>query len=378
MRIAVLSAGNAGQALAGGMTLAGHHVHLASIAEHAAQIAVVQTFGGVLVEGSTALGLDGGFARIARADTDVAAAVANADITFLVSPAYGQDAYFDYIVGHAPTDQLVVIQPGKFGSLRLAQMMREAGRDPGELLIAETGTFIYAAKIHGLDHIWLRGLKKQVGLAALPSRRTAEAVARLSEIHPQYVAASSVLETSMGDPSYALHPVSTLLDLSRIEQMGPYRTRSYSVTPAVGRMVEAVDAERCAVAEALGVPVEPILVQAAKAYGLTGESFFEAIDKSTVHVDQMTPRSATHRYVSEEVPYGLVPLSEIAGALGVATPNIDAIIALASTVNQVDYRAEGRQLEAIGLASLGPAEIADLLDLQPVDEDGADIVERDR
>jgi opine dehydrogenase len=352
MRISVLSAGNAGQAFAGGLTLSGHDVHLAAVPEHDEQIRVIQTFGGVFVEGSTAAGKEGGFAPIARVDTDVAAAVAHAEVIFLVAPAFGQEVYFQQIVAHAPNDQIVVIQPGKFGALRLAQLMREAGRDPNSLLITETDTFLYAAKIHGLDRIWLRGIKSQLPLAALPHTRTEEALETLRTIHPQYVAAPSVLSTSMSDAAYAIHPVTTLLDLSRIEAAGPYRTKAYSITPGVARMVEAVDAERVQVAQALGVETEPVFDQIKAMYGFPGDSLYEVLSNTTVHVDQMTPRSAQHRYVTEEIPYGLVPISEIAAHLGLATPNIDAVIALASTINGEDYRTTGRHLSTLGLGEM--------------------------
>lgn len=352
MRIAVLSAGNAGQAFAGGMTLSGHDVHLAAVPEHAQQIKLIQTFGGVLVEGTTAAGKPGGFAQVFRVDTDVAVAVAWAEVVFVVSPAFGQDVYFDIIAKHSPDDQLIVIQPGKFGAFRLAQVLREHDRKPRDLLITETDTFLYAAKIHGLAHIWLRGVKKQLPIAAYPASRTMEAIERLAPIHTQYVPAANILETSLSDAAYALHPVTTLLDLSRLESVGPYRTTAYSITPGVGRMVEAVDTERCLLATTLGLKANPLLGQLSDVYGLTGDSVYEAISKTTVHVDQMTPRGADHRYVTEEIPFGLVPMSEIAQLLGVPTPNMDAIIALASTVNEVDYRTTGRTLARLGFVDL--------------------------
>lgn len=357
MRIAVLTAGNAGQAFAGGLTLNGHEVHLAAVPGHDEQIRVIQTFGGVLVEGTTAAGKPGGFAEIARVDTDVAEAIRNAEVAFVVAPAFGQDTYFSLIVEHARDGLVVVIQPGKFGALRLVQMMREAGRDPRSVLITETDTFLYAAKIHGLDRIWLRGVKNVLPLAAWPSTRTDEAVELLHAVHRQYVAAPNVLATSVSDAAYALHPVTTLLDLSRLETMGPYRTRAYSITPGVGRMVEAVDDERVRVAGALGIDSPSLLRQLCDMYDLGGATVYEAISKTTVHVDQVTPRSADHRYVTEEIPYGLVPMSELGRLVGVPTPNIDATITLASTVNGVDYRATGRQLSSLGLEGVGPSDL---------------------
>lgn len=361
MRITVLGAGNGGQAFAGGLTLKGHTVHLAAVPEHDTQIKILSTFGGVLVESSEAIGIAGGFARIDRIDTDVAGSLATAELVLLVVPAYAQETYFGLIAEHAPDGLLVVMQPGKFGSLRLAQRLREAGRDPHALLIAETASFLYAAKIHGMDHIWLRGLKAELELAALPAGRTGEVIERLAEVHTQYVPARNVLATSMDDAAYALHPVTTLLNLARLEKMGPYRTASYDITEQTGRMVEAVDNERCAVAAAFGLQPQPLLEQMASAYGLTGATVYEGLSKSTVHRDQMTPRNARHRYVSEEVPFGLVPLQQFGQLAGVPTPAIDSIVSLASIVNDEDYTATGRHLDGLGLAGLSVDEVADLL-----------------
>ena len=357
MRIAVLGAGNGGQAFAGGQTLQGNEVHLAAVPDHADQITIIQTFGGIMVEGISAAGQAGGFARIARVDTDVAAAIEFGEVIFVVVPAFAQEPYLRIIAEHAARDSLVVMEPGKFGSFRLAELLRRQGRDPDEILIAETSTFLYAAKIHGLDHIWLRGVKGELPLAALPARRTAEAVERLRRVHAQYVPATNVLDTSTQDPSYALHPVTTLLNLSRLETMGPYRTRAYDITAQTGRMVEAVDAERCAVAEAYGLRPASLLEQGESMYGLTGATVFEALSASTVHVDQMTPRNARHRYVTEEVPYGLVPLRELGTLAGLDMPATDAIITLASVVNDEDYRSTGRHLETMGLGGLTPEQI---------------------
>ncbi len=361
MKIGVLGAGNAGQAFAGGLTLKGHEIHLAALPGHDTQIRILQTFGGVAVEGVTAHGIPGGFAKIARVDTDVGAAAKECELLLLVVPAFAQDAYFEIIANQAPDGQMVVIQPGKFGALRLAQCLRDAGRAGDALLIAETSTFLLAAKISALDHVWLRGVKKTLPLAALPSTNASHMIERLKSVHEQYVAAPNVLATSMDDAAYSLHPVSTLLNLARLETMGPYRTHCYDITPQTARMVEAVDNDRCNVARAFGVDASPIAAQLEAMYGLSDGNLYERLSQSTVHRNQKTPSGAQHRYVSEEVPYGLVPLAEFGKLAGVATPAIDSIITLASVVNDTDYRTKGRHVGSLGLHAASPDKIGKLL-----------------
>ena len=69
------------------------------------------------------------------------------------------------------------------------------------------------------------------------------------------------------------------------------------------------------------------------------------------------PPSIDHRYISEDVPMSLVPLSSLGAMLGVPTPAIDMIIQLGSILHSTNYRAVGRTVESLGLAGLSVKQI---------------------
>ena len=71
------------------------------------------------------------------------------------------------------------------------------------------------------------------------------------------------------------------------------------------------------------------------------------------------PSSIKHRYITEDVPYGLVPTTQLAHKFDVPIPIliISAIIELASVINQTDYRKEGRSLDELGIANLSKDEL---------------------
>ena len=72
-----------------------------------------------------------------------------------------------------------------------------------------------------------------------------------------------------------------------------------------------------------------------------------------------SPPSLDHRYIREDIGYGLVPMAEIGRLLGIKTPVMDALITLASTALGVDFRVEGLTLEKMGLQTIRkPAEIS--------------------
>jgi opine dehydrogenase len=67
--------------------------------------------------------------------------------------------------------------------------------------------------------------------------------------------------------------------------------------------------------------------------------------------------SINHRYVHEDVGYGLVPLAALGRLAGVATPTIDALIQLAGLAVGIDYTRDGLTLERLGLAGKSPSEL---------------------
>jgi opine dehydrogenase len=75
----------------------------------------------------------------------------------------------------------------------------------------------------------------------------------------------------------------------------------------------------------------------------------------------MAPQSLTHRYVSEDIPYGVVPVASLGESLRIPTPTARALIHIASVVNQADYWREGITVEKMGLAGLSAGEIRDFV-----------------
>lgn len=73
------------------------------------------------------------------------------------------------------------------------------------------------------------------------------------------------------------------------------------------------------------------------------------------------PAAMTSRYITEDIPYGLVPVAGLAYSHGVDIPIIDATICLASTINGADYYGEGRSLGELGIAGLGRDELDKIL-----------------
>ena len=128
--------------------------------------------------------------------------------------------------------------------------------------------------------------------------------------------------------------------------------------------------ERLAVAKAYGVRVPGIHQWLLNTYGLGGDSLRETFHRLTHEPTgpyqwTPTPPSLQHKYVIEDVPCGLVAMSELGRAAGVTTPVIDSLITLTSTMLRRDFRSEGRNLAQLGLSGKTVDEIRSIVETGP-------------
>lgn len=351
MKVAILGAGHGGIAMAGDLTLAGHEVRLAADAKHSSNLQLLMAFGGIMVEGVTSSGAPVGFAKPAMMTTDIEAALKGAEVVMVVVPAFAQEPYMQALIEHGEKGQIIVFNPGKFGTLVFAKKLREAGRFD-DFIIGETTSFIFAAKTKGLGHVNIKAAKSELPFAALPANRTAEALWTLTDLYPQLSPSMGVLQTSIDAPGLIIHPISTLMNMSRIEQIGPYRNSHYDITPSVGRIMEAVDNERMDVARLLCRDTFSFMDTMQVLYKVRGESAYDMMYQISAHNVQMAPDSLKHRYVTEDIPYGLATIAAIGRQIGVPVPRIEAVVNIACMANGEDYWTTGRTLEKMGLEGM--------------------------
>ena len=149
---------------------------------------------------------------------------------------------------------------------------------------------------------------------------------------------------------------------TRARSIEAYKFYAEGVTPSVARVYEAINAERVAVAAALGASVPTLADWFDRVYGVRGATLVESCQLLTTNSDGPyqatgTPKSLDHKYITEDVPVGLMPMSALGAASGVATPAIDALITLVRAMTGKDFAAEARTPERMGLAGMNASQI---------------------
>lgn len=352
--VAVVGAGHSGFGLAGDLALRGLAVRLCEHPDYAAALDAVRRLGGISVRGVTG----GGHAPLALATTDPSVALEGVELVFVVVPAYAHAAMASFLAPHVRPEQAVVLMPGNAGgALAFRRALLAAGAPA--VPVAEASSFVFACKKEGPSGVWIRGVKRGLPVGVLPADATDAVMARLLPLYPYLEAATDVLETSLANANHVAHPPAFLLNVARVEdQGGDYSFFHHGMTPSVARLTEAIDAERLAVVRALGYRPETTLEQLTRFYGdqgFGGATYYEAVHTTPVHGAARAPSSIDHRYFTEDLPYGLVPLVELGAALGIDLPVTRGLIDVVGALSGRDFRAEGRRLADLGLEGMDAA-----------------------
>lgn len=354
-RVAVLGGGAGGHAVAAECTWADHEVTLVEAPEFASTIAGVRATQTVQVLGR---GSDAIPAKLAGVTTNVADAVPGADIVFIIVPCFGHEPMAQACAPHLRDGQVVAFLGEGSGALVLRKVLRERGIR-ADVLIGETNTLPYLARMRGPARVHVTWKKGGTLLAAFPGRRTPELLAKLRPIWPYLFGATNVLETILVNFNAIDHVPAMVCNAGFLEtRTTPCLLWGEGASPGVARVIEAVDTEILAIRAALGLsnrtPYRDFLFEQGF-LDARQSTTHEAIHRSTLaaSVFPCGPQALQSRYLTEDVPYAHVLISEIGAAVGVATPVIDGLIALASVMNADDYRKRGRTLASLGLGGLG-------------------------
>lgn len=357
MKVAVLGSGNGACATAADFALHGHEVRLWDSPDFPHTIAAVREAGGITASGDLT-----GTARLAYVGHDAAAALAGAEYVYAVGPAFSTAPMALAVREHLRPEQTVVVMPSSvLGSVVFKQALgvQLSAQVP---VIAETSTLPYAVRLTGPTHVtvYLK-LRDGVFVASLPGGESQRVAGAMSDVYA-VSASRSVFATTLQNGNPVIHPAVTLLNAAQIERTGgDFMFYEDGVTPAVGRLMEAVDTERQDIARGLGLQIlsEPAL---GKLQGyMLEENYSTGYSRAPGFAGIRAQPQLDHRYLNEDVGYGLVFLAELGERVGVPTPRIDAVIAMASIVMGRDYRAEQvRGLAALGLGDYSAEELAAL------------------
>lgn len=346
-KIAIVGAGNVGQAIAGHMTLKGHSVHVFSRFE--SDYAAIQERGGIRLTGDIE-----GEAVPDLLTTDLARAVDGVDVIVVAAPAFAHPYLSGELAEVIEPDQLVLFQPAVLGSaLELTRKTKLAGREPG--VVAETSTSLYTCRLQRPAEVYVGAVKNAVPVSAIPQSATPTVLDRLEPFFGQrYVDGGDTLRVGLTNINPVYHVPPAILNFKTVEE-AERRPQHTLVTDRIGEVVNELDQERVAFGRALSVELPTFWDFLETSYGVREGSFVDRVVAGYGRQAFPEPDSLTHRYFTEDIPFGLLTWSTIAEQIGVAMPITDSFVTISGVLCGREWAREGRTAESLGLVG-GDAE----------------------
>jgi opine dehydrogenase len=358
--IAVLGGGNGGHCMAADLTLAGHTVHWYELPELAGR-----AFAPVLAGGKVTLTGMGrtGTVTPQLITTDIAAALAGTRLVNLAIPAFGHARFFELMLPHLVDGQVVVVWAGDFGAIELHNMIR-AQRPEINVDVVEANTLPYGTRLTGPAQVELILTTPLVIASAIPATRNEVVLPGLAAIWQCIEPAQNALSAALSNPNPIVHPPGSLLNVGRIQySKGNFYMYGEGITEAVARVIRDVYDETAAIATAYGCEV---LQYADKDFRTTvsimGVAFQAPFDTIGEIARILGPKTIHDRYITEDLPMGLVPAAQLARLAGQPAHLIESIIYLGSAVCGTDFWRDGRTLDKLGLGGMSVAAIRKLVD----------------
>lgn len=160
-----------------------------------------------------------------------------------------------------------------------------------------------------------------------------------------------------------IHSPLVVLNAGPIEHFPAWDPHNEGTTAAIRKIISILDNERMAIREAFGYASYPYPLE--DHYDDTRpHEYFYPRGSRKLNVDSGKWReklSFRHRYVAEDMAYGLAFLVSLGDYIGMPTPIARSLLTLVGAFNDIDYRKEGRTLESTGLAAMSLEDLKEFL-----------------
>ncbi|MGI9451195.1 MAG: NAD/NADP octopine/nopaline dehydrogenase family protein [Geminicoccaceae bacterium] len=291
--------------------------------------------------------------------SEAAELAADSSVILIALPAYGHKAVFDALAPYVRDDHTVLISShASFGALYLSKLLSARGVSPP---IVAWGTTAVTARQKTGARVAINTIRSKIDIATIPPRDSATALTVSRRLFGErFVERDGLLAIALSNLNPQNHMGIALGNMTRMEQ-GEVWSQGQNVTPNVGRLLEALDNERLAIADGLGLSVRTIFEHFHLSFHVPVASISDMNQEMHREGRGGTgPASADSRYVTEDVPYGLLPTVKLGEMTGQPAKLHQAGIDIFSAMYGVDFEQANDLLPALDLQAMPLAQLKKL------------------
>jgi opine dehydrogenase len=285
--------------------------------------------------------------RVAVADS-AATLCATTSVVLIAVPVNGHRQVMDALLPHLRDGHMVVVSSvGSLSSLYLYEQARAQGLS---VTVASMGTTTLTARRTGDHAVRVMTRRTELGVSALPNTHIDQVLETCRHLFGEvFKQDTNALASALTNINPVAHGPLALFNWTRIER-GENWPQYHYMTPQASAVIEQLDAERRQLAQAFGLQVRSIEEHFAKSFGTRSAKLADiAAELHQQRGGPPGPTDTSTRFLSEDVPYGLVFCKALGAVAGVAMPATETIINVASLVTGQDLVAANDLLDPLGV-----------------------------
>ncbi|WP_158808529.1 NAD/NADP octopine/nopaline dehydrogenase family protein [Beijerinckia sp. L45] len=286
--------------------------------------------------------------RVAESCAD---ALADAEAVVVAVPGYGYRQVIGAAAPHLRSEQVVVFSSHmSLGALYLEGLLRTRGVAS---TIAALGTTVTTGRQTSDVSVTVGTIRARVDVTVLPGSATTIAVDVCRALFgDRFSSRTGLLALALSNMNAQNHLAIALCNLTRME-LGETWGQNRNLTPAVARLIEALDLERLSIAKAFGVEVRTVHEHFHASFGIPIAPLADMAEVLAQRPKGVNgPTTLDTRYVTEDVPFGLVPTIRLAALANVHVPLHASGLNLMSALYGRDFESENDILPLLGPLSL--------------------------
>lgn len=350
MKIAVIGAGNGGQAIAGYLASIGHIVSIYDTDSN--KISDLKKKGGIQLVGKIEA-----YGALSIITDSISEAVIGANIIMVTTIANAHPKVAESISPYVEDRQIILLNPGRTcGALVFKQALKASGCIK-RYYVGEAQTLVFACRLVENGKVNIIGYKDEVLVAGLPASDTNHILDNITPLFSCFKGTTSVLRTSLENIGAMFHPCVCLFNAATIERQDEFWFYR-DMTSQVAKFIEKFDAERLAVGRAYGIELLSVTEWIKYAYNDTaGDTLCERMKNNPAYHDIKAPGSIFTRQLTEDIPTGVLPIMELGKAANISTPLLESMIQIIEGLLDIDLHTNGRSLHNLGLEGKNKEEI---------------------
>ncbi|MBD3353155.1 MAG: NADP transhydrogenase subunit alpha [Candidatus Lokiarchaeota archaeon] len=340
--ISIIGSGNGGRAFAAYLSKKGYKVNLAFRDKR--KIKSIYNYKMVQSEGE----ISGTF-KLNLITNNYKKLVEQADIILLVVPAFAHKEIAARIAPYLHDGQIILLNPGRtWGAIEVYNIIK-LKRPFLDIHVGETQTLLLTSRAVKDYGVQVLRIKDSTDFCFYSNYPNYDVYHTINEIFPELNPVYDIRITSLNNIGAMIHPATVVLNSGSIHRKQDFLFYREGVIPHISRIIEEIDKKRCMILDALGVKALSFLRWVEEVYNVRAQDFYEAFQKIPPYATIKAPKMLKKRYLTEDVPTGLVPLWSIAQYLNLPTPTIESIINLTDLLLNTEYKRTGRTVRRIGV-----------------------------